>query len=176
MTTKEILELAIKIERKAAAIYRLLHERFRGDEIGEFLFNAMARDEEWHAAFIETEMNMMKTFPNAFGEAGADSSALLETLSRMEALESFIRENPISIEKAVSTALEIEEDVVEKRYMEFLEIVSPSLKRIFSELIDMSISEHIERLESAARKLGLKKPIKTPRPNPALHRRPAGRV
>jgi len=157
MTAKEILERAIKIERTAAEIYRILYERFKGDKIGEVLFFAMARDEEWHAAFIETEMKMMETFPHAFGEAGQDSSVLLDTLNRMEVLKSFIIENPVSLEKAVSTALEIEEEVVEKRYMELLEILSPSLKKIFSELVEMSISEHVWRLETAAKKLGLKK-------------------
>lgn len=156
MTTEELLELAIKIERAAASIYRLLYEKFRGDNIGEVLFYAMALDEDWHAAFIESEMKMMRTVPHAFGEPGVDSSTLLETLNRMKALESFIRENQISIEKAVSTAIEIEEEVVEKKYMELMEIVSPSLKRILGELVDMSVSEHVSRLKIAAKRLGLK--------------------
>ena len=156
MTNEAILEQAVKIERAAASIYHLLHEKFRGDHIGEVLFYAMALDEEWHASFIEAEIKMMKTVPHAFGEAGVDPSLMEETLNRMKTMESFIRQNNISIEKAVTTALEIEEDVVEKRYMELMEIVSPSLKKIFSELVNMSISEHMERLRAAAKRLGLK--------------------
>lgn len=44
--------------------------------------------------------------------------------------------------------------MVEKKYADLIEISSPSLKRIFGELTTMS--NHVEWLDIAAKKMGLK--------------------
>ena len=51
-------------------------------------------------------------------------------------------------------ALTIEEELVENKYADLIEIRSPSLKKIFGELT--AKSDHVERLDIAAKKMGLK--------------------
>ncbi len=154
MNAEEILVLAVKIERKAAEIYRLLYSRFREDNMNGYLWYSLALEEDGHAEFIEAEMKMLKTVPDAFGEVTVEAAPLLASLKMMEEAETHIRENPVALDKAICLALQIEEDMVEKKYADLVNILSPSLKRIFEELTEMS--DHVERLDSAARKLGLK--------------------
>lgn len=154
MKAEEILGLAAKIERKAAEIYRLLHSRFKEDNTAAYLWYSLALEEEGHAEFIEAEMKMLKTVPDAFGEATVEVAPLLESLKKMEDAVNQIRENPVTLERALCIAMQIEEDMVEKKYADLIQIVSPSLKRVFEELTDMS--DHVERLDSAAAKMGLK--------------------
>lgn len=154
MNAEEILSLAVKIERTAAEIYRLMYDRFREDSVAGYLWYSLALEEEGHAQFIEAEMKMLKTVPDAFGEMTVDSASLLASLKMMEDAVIHIRENPVTLEKAVCLALQIEEDMVEKKYGDLIEIVSPFLRRIFEELTKMS--DHVERLDAVARKMGLR--------------------
>lgn len=154
MKAEEVLGIAVKIERKAAEVYRLLYDRFREDNMAGYLWYSLALEEDGHADFIEAEMKMLKTVPDAFGEVTVEAAPLLASLKMMEDAASHIRENPVTLEKAVCLALQIEENMVEKKYADLIEIVSPSLKRIFQELTKMS--DHAERLETVARKLGLR--------------------
>jgi len=154
MKALELLSVAIKIERKAADIYRLLHDRFREDEMASYLWYSLSMEEEGHAAFIEAEMNMLNSSPDAFGETTVDVAPILASLKMMEDAERDIRGNPVTLEKAVSLALKIEEEMVEKKYGNLVEIVSPSLKRVFSDLIEMS--DHVELLNDFAKKMGIR--------------------
>lgn len=154
MRAEEILTIAVKIERAAAEIYRLLYDRFKEDNMAAYLWHSLALEEEGHAEFIEAEMKMLMTAPDAFGEVTVDAAPLLASLKMMEDAATHIRENPVTLEKAVCLALQIEEDMVEKKYGDLIEIVSPSLKKVFEELTRMS--DHVARLGSAASKLGLR--------------------
>ncbi len=154
MKAEEILGIAVKIERKAAEIYRLLYSRFKEDDMARYLWYSLALEEDGHAEFIEAEMKMLKTVPDAFGEVAVEAAPLLASLKMMEDAANYIRENPVTLEKAICLALQIEEDMVEKKYSDLIVIMSPSLKRIFEDLTKMS--DHVERLDSAARKMGIK--------------------
>ena len=154
MKTEELLNLAANIERKAAEIYRLLHARFKEDNAAGYLWYSLALEEDGHADFIEAEMRMLRTVPDAFGEVTVEVAPLLASLKMMEDAATLIRENPVTLEKAVCIALQIEEDMVEKKYGDLIKIVSPSLKRIFEELTNSS--HHVEMLNTYAGKVGLK--------------------
>lgn len=108
MTAEEILDIAVDVERKAAVIYRLLYDRFKDDNMASYLFYSLSLEEEWHAKFIESEQKMLKAVPHAIGMVNVDASSLLDTLKKMEILETHIKENPITLERAISVSLHIE--------------------------------------------------------------------
>jgi len=91
MTAEEILDIAVDVERKAAVIYRLLYDRFKDDIMARYLFYSLSLEEERHAKFIEAEKKMLKTIPHVFGGLNVDASSLLDTLKKMETLETYIK-------------------------------------------------------------------------------------
>lgn len=46
MRAEEILTIAVKIERAAAEIYRLLYDRFKEDNMAAYLWHSLALEEE----------------------------------------------------------------------------------------------------------------------------------
>lgn len=153
MTSLEILEMAAMIENKTSDIYNLLYERFEENEAVAKLFESLALEEDGHAGFLEAKIKMLKIKPDAFGNAKVDGSLLEDTFQEIERLEAHIRNNTISIQEAITLSMRIETHMVEKKYNSLIEIVEPSLQKIFRNLTETD--NHINKIRSAAERFGI---------------------
>ena len=154
MTSLEILEMAAMIENKTSDIYNLLYERFEEKEDVAHLFESLAMEEEGHAGFLEAKIKMLKIKPDAFGNATVDGSLLEDTFWEIERLEAHIRNKTISIQEAITISMQIETHMVEEKYNSLIEIVEPSLQKIFKNLTEKD--NHIKKIRSAAERFGIR--------------------
>ncbi len=153
MNSLEILEMAAMIENKTSDIYTLLHERFQEEVEVARLFESLALEEEGHAGFLEAKIKMLKIKPDAFGTANVDGKLLEETFAEVERIERHIRDNPVTLQEAISLSLKIETQMVEEKYNALIEVAEPSLKKIFKSLTEKD--NHIQKIMTAAKKLGV---------------------
>lgn len=151
MNALDVLETAAKIERKIADIYFIFNERFKEElEVAE-MWASLVMEEEAHAGFLDAKIKMLKIKPETFGDVVIDGEILEDSLKKVEGLEIYVSENDVDLEEAINIALNIEQDMVEKRYNKLVEIGNVELKKIFDHLTKGD--DHVERLVLAARKL-----------------------
>ncbi len=153
MNTEEILKLAAIVERRVAAIYRKLYGRFKDNELCGYLWHTLAVEEEGHAEFLDAELKMLKTVPDAFGATRIDEAPLKDSIELLDRIEERIDAEELDIKEAIRLAMEIERDMVERKYADIVEVAAPALKKVFKELTKGS--DHVERLTIAAKKLGV---------------------
>ena len=149
MTPLEILDFASLIERKIADIYNLFRKEFSADEEASAFWEALVNEEEAHA-----EIRMLKLKPELFGDKRVNGEILKDTLKEMMAMEDDLREGGFDMGVALSTALKIETELVEKRYNRLVEICDHELKRIFDNLTKSD--NHVEKLVKMAKRFGVK--------------------
>jgi len=153
MAPLEILDLAGRIERKIADIYDLFRKEFSADEEAAAFWEALVNEEEAHAGFIEAEMRMIKVKPELFGYARVDGEILKDTLKEITAMEADLHGGGFDMGAALSMALKIETELVEKRYNRLVMICDHELKRIFDHLTKSD--KHVERVVKMARRFGV---------------------
>jgi hypothetical protein len=154
MTPLEILDFASLIERKIADIYNLFRKEFRADKEASAFWEALVNEEEAHAGFIDAEIRMLKLKPELFGYKRVDGEILKDTLKEMMEMEEDLREGGFDMGVALSMALKIETELVEKRYNRLVEICDHELKRIFDNLTKSD--NHVEKLVKMAKRFGVK--------------------
>ncbi|MBE9536790.1 MAG: hypothetical protein IMF07_06370 [Proteobacteria bacterium] len=154
MTPLEILDLAGRIERKIADIYNLFRKEFSADEEASAFWEALVNEEETHAGFIDAEIRMLRLKPEIFGCARVDGGILKDTLKEMTAMEENLLEGGFDMGAALSMAIKIETELVEKRYNRLVEICDPQLKRIFNHLTKSD--NHVEKVVKMAKRFGVK--------------------
>ncbi|MCK5237069.1 MAG: hypothetical protein KAR06_08795 [Deltaproteobacteria bacterium] len=152
MTEFKILRTAVKLERQVAAIYYRFNDLFKDDLLLGHVWHSLATEEEAHADFIEAEIKMSEKVPDVFGDTTIEMGDLQESLKKLAEIERSIT-NETTLKEAIKIAIDIERDLVERQYDSIIEVVSPGLKKIFKELT--SNSDHLEKLNIAARKLGI---------------------
>jgi len=153
MTPLEILDLAGRIERKIADIYDLFRKEFSADEDAVAFWETLVSEEEAHAGFIDAEMRMLKVKPELFGDARVDGGILKDTLKEITVMEEALREGGFDMGAALSMALKIETELVEKRYNRLVEICDHELKRIFDHLTKSD--RHVEKVVNMAKRFGV---------------------
>ncbi len=153
MNALNVLETAARIERKVADIYAIFNERFKEESEAALLWESLVMEEEAHAGFLDAKIRMLKVRPETFGDVAVDGEMLEDSLKKVEALEAYVSENDIGLEEAVRIALNIEQDMVEKKYNKLVEIGEPELKKIFDHLTKED--DHVEKLVRAAKRLGI---------------------
>lgn len=155
MTPLEILDIAGRIERKIADIYDLFSKEFSADKEASAFWETLVGEEEAHAGFIDAEIKMLKLKPELFGDKRIDGGILKDTLKEMAAMEEGLREGGFDMGAALSIALKIETELVEKRYNRLIEICDSELKRIFDNLTKSD--NHVEKVVKMAKRYGVKK-------------------
>lgn len=153
MSEVELLELAVRIERRVATIYRRFYAFFHEDQMSGYLWHTLALEEDGHADFIEAELKMIKTVPQAFGDVKCDIEPLNKTLEKLDAIEKRILEEELTMKDAISIALDIEQEMVEKKYSDLIDVSSKPLKKIFEQLTEGT--DHLEKIALVAKKLGI---------------------
>ncbi len=154
MTPFEILDLTGRIERKIADIYDFFRKEFQADEEAAEFWETLVYEEEAHAGFVDAEIRMLTVKPEIFGDAQVDGRILEETLREMQAMEEGLREGEVDMRTALSVALKIETELVEKRYNRLVEIGDPEIKRIFDNLT--KADNHVEKVVKMAKRFGVK--------------------
>ena len=154
MNNAEILDLAGRIERKMADIYRFFAECFSHDENYSSLWKGMAEEEDAHAGFLDAKFRMVMLSPQSFGLSIMDKEDIEETYDRLVEMEKTIRKGPLRIQDAVRMALQMELELVEKSYNKLVDTGDPVIRRIFDELTRGD--HHLEKLAATAARLGVK--------------------
>jgi len=156
MNTLEVLNIAAKIERKIAAIYDIFRKEFKDERQISSFWETLVNEEEAHAGFLDAKSVMVRLKPDIFGDTVVDSEILEQSLSEMEDLEKKMINGVTDFSAALSIALKIETEVVEKRYNKLIEIGDPVIKKIFADLTKKH--DHVERIVLVANELGVKVP------------------
>ena len=158
MNKAELLDLAGKIERKMADIYRFFDQHFKDNDLSASLWADMATEEDSHAGFLDAKFKMVMISPDSFGLPKVETDEIETCYEKLKALETNLRDNPPGLKEAVAFALSMELELVEKSYNKLIHIGDPAIKRIFDELT--RADHHMEQLVIAAKKLGVKiKPL-----------------
>jgi len=153
MQTLEVLLTAAKIERKISDIYDIFRKTFNKDKTISSFWEVLVNEEEAHAGFLDAESVMLRLKPDIFGKAVVGAEILKDSLREMEELEMRVKRG-VDQKEALSIALIIETEVVEKRYNKLIEIGDPYIKKVFADLNKKD--DHVEKLVLAANKLGVK--------------------
>ena len=154
MNRAELLDLAGKIERKMADIYRFFDQQFKGNELTSSLWGNMAEEEDSHAGFLDAKFKMIMLSPDSFGLPKVETDEIEACYEKLKDLETNLRDNPPVLKEAVAFALSMELELVEKSYNKLIDIGDPAIKRIFDELT--RADHHMEQLVIIAKKLGVK--------------------
>ena len=154
MNKAELLDLAGKIERKMADIYRFFDQQFKDNELTSSLWENMAEEEDSHAGFLDAEFKMVMLSPDSFGLPKVETDEIETCYEDLKDMERRLRENPPGLKETVALALKMELELVEKSYNKLIVIGDPAIKRIFDELTKGE--HHMERLVLTAKKLGVK--------------------
>ncbi len=156
----DVLRLAVKIERTAGDIYRLLHTRFIDDEVASAIWHTMAVEEDSHVDFLITQQRMLEKVPDAFGDINCDISGLEDALKSFESIaERFRSGKDVTLEEAVETAVSMEVEMLESEYFGVMGVASPKLRAVFEALtIDIETHrEHLYELKNVVKSRGEKK-------------------
>lgn len=154
MNRAELLDLAGKIERKMADIYRFFDRHFKDNELTSSLWENMAAEEDAHAGFLDAKFKMIMLSPDSFGLPKVETDEIEACYEKLKDLETNLRDNPPVLKEAVAFALSMELELVEKSYNKLIDIGDPAIKRIFDELT--RADHHMEQLVIIAKKLGVK--------------------
>ncbi len=154
MNKAELLDLAGKIERKMADIYRFFDHQFKGNELTSSLWGNMAEEEDSHAGFLDAKFKMIMLSPDSFGLPKVETDEIEACYEKLKDMESNLRDNPLELKEAVAFALSMELELVEKSYNKLIDIGDPTIKKIFDELTKGD--QHMEKLVKIAKKLGVK--------------------
>ena len=154
MNKAELLDLAGKIERKMADIYRFFDQQFKGNDLSSSLWEEMAAEEDAHAGFLDAKFKMVMISPDSFGLPKVETNEIEECYEKLKKLEMELQDNPPELKEAVSLALSMELELVEKSYTKLIHIGDPTIKKIFDELTKGD--HHMEKLVKVAKKLGVK--------------------
>jgi rubrerythrin len=113
-TTREMLDATIDLERRSMALYARMAKAFASDPPIQNFWFGMARDEARHVGALQLVMTVLELEDNL--DSPAPASLDSATIVRLrEQLERFTREasNPVSIERGLAMALEVEETELE---------------------------------------------------------------
>lgn len=154
MNKAELLDLAGKIERKMADIYRFFDHQFKDNDLSSSLWEEMATEEDAHAGFLDAKFKMVMISPDSFGLPKVETDEIEECYEKLKGLEMDLQDNPPELKEAVAFALSMELELVEKSYSKLIHIGDPAIKKIFDELTKGD--HHMEKLVKAAKKLGVK--------------------
>jgi rubrerythrin len=154
MNRAELLDLAGKIERKMADIYRFFDRHFKGNELSKSLWADMAEEEDAHAGFLDAKFKMIMLSPDSFGLPKVETDEIEKCYEKLKVLETNLQNNPPELKEALAFAIEMELELVEKSYNKLIHIGDPTIKKIFDELTKGD--HHIEQLVIVAKKLGVK--------------------
>lgn len=154
MKTLEVLKTAAKIERKISGIYDIFRKTFRNDKEISSFWEILVNEEEAHAGFLDAESVMLRLKPDIFGRAIVGAEILADSLREMEEIEKKVKKGGFDHKEALSIALMIETEVVEKRYNKLIDIGDPYIKKVFSDLTKND--DHVEKIVLAANKLGVR--------------------
>lgn len=154
MNRPELLDLAGKIERKMADIYRFFDRQFKNNDLTLSLWEDMAAEEDAHAGFLDAKFKMLMLSPDSFGLPKVEADEIEECYEKLKDLEKGLLDNPPELKEALEFALNMELELVEKSYHKLIDIGDPDIKKIFNELTRGD--HHLERLVITANKLGVK--------------------
>jgi bacterioferritin (cytochrome b1) len=150
MTVEEVIIAAALIERRVANIYKVFYEKFSNEKLTSYLWQTLMAEEEAHASFLDAELNIIRSTPSDFGEVRIDINLLDAASLMLDEVEARIKED-ITLKDALSIALKIESDFIEKKYDQLIQVNSETLSRIFKTLTDGS--DHAEKLALAIKNL-----------------------
>lgn len=154
MNRAELLDLAGKIERKMADIYRFFNHHFKDNELSSSLWETMAAEEDSHAGFLDAKFKMVMLSPDSFGLPKVGTDEIEVCYEKLKDLEKNLQDNPPVLKDAIAFALSMELELVEKSYNKLIHIGDPAIKKIFDELTRGD--HHMEQLVKVAKKLGVK--------------------
>lgn len=153
MNKAELLDLAGKIERKMADIYRFFDHQFKGNEFSLSLWEDMAAEEDAHAGFLDAKFKMVMISPDSFGLPKVETDEIESCYEKLKELEKDLHHNPPELKDAIAFSLEMELELVEKSYNKLIHIGDPALRKIFDELTRGD--HHLEKLVKVAKKMGV---------------------
>ena len=153
INAREVIMLAIEFEESVARLYRVYKDKFKGVPLTEFLWDTLSIEEEAHASFLRAQLGMMEKVPGAFGSENVSLSEMKAIMDDLKYKIEFAENNDVQLKDALCAALKIETSMVEKEYGRLIEVTSPSLSKIFSDLTMKD--DHADKIRAALKALGV---------------------
>ena len=141
----ELSELLANNEESISQHYKIYSERF--SEYKDF-WSDLTEQEKNHAQWIRDLAREAKKGLVIINEKRFDKESVLEFQKHLKGMLAFIRENDISIKRALEDGLSIEKFLLEKNFFEVFQTEVPELKATVNR-INEDVKKHrtdIERL------------------------------
>ncbi|PLX97882.1 MAG: hypothetical protein C0623_14265 [Desulfuromonas sp.] len=142
---QRLLRICQEIEQTVADIYRHWETVFSDQESLSRLWGQMADDELDHVRQIQLAQRVANE--QVFGEQKISINLLEEALAKAKQLLKEVRERDVSAEKALKTAIKIEEYFSKAHLSNALEVTDKSLMTMFNSLARAD-DQHVESLRN----------------------------
>ena len=110
MDLKELVTNAIEIETLTGGFFFKLHQKFVDDPEASRVFSKLAAEESEHADVLKRQLALIQTKPEAYTEVDSAMAQRQHTLlSQLQTLSRRIETEPVTLDEALQTCLQIEE-------------------------------------------------------------------
>ncbi|MDM7998977.1 MAG: hypothetical protein QUS33_02970 [Dehalococcoidia bacterium] len=141
-TTSEVIEAMAKNEEAISRLYQAYAGKFPSQK--DF-WSGLAADETTHAAWLRGLLGKMREGSLSISRDRFRLQPVRAFSSYLERELASVREPGLSPINALSTALYIEESIIEQRYFEVFVPDAPELKRVLSDLASAT-KIHLEKV------------------------------
>lgn len=152
MKAEAIFEPLENLESCTALLYRAFSEKLNALPAATMLFYRMSLEEKAHLALVRYQKRLVAANPEMFGELNLDLKHLTEVAARIRAHRKDPR--PLSLEKAVAFALEVEADFAESHFKIAILDIRPELSALMWSL-NLADKMHLSGLREFAARNGM---------------------
>lgn len=128
----KLLNQLEKVETQLSELYKRFGEIFQSDAEASILFSQMSVDETAHADLLRFERRIVRADPAHFNEVDADIGKIEEISFRVNFL--LKSEEGLTLERAIDTAIDLENNVAEQHYIRAIALSNPELTRMLNSL------------------------------------------
>ncbi len=141
---KPLMELEYQMHR----MYMWFSDMFQEDPKAFSLFRLMAREELQHRESVQNQFYMVVDRSNEYQEIQADIDGMTYLTNILK--KQVDRRNSMTLQEALTTALQFEKSAAESHYRYIIARSNPILKEMIQELAKAD-QQHVQRLEQFAK-------------------------
>ncbi|UCE24088.1 MAG: hypothetical protein JSU74_12450 [Candidatus Zixiibacteriota bacterium] len=143
-TDKDALQMLIDHELAIAELYRAYADRF--SDYREY-WQDLANEENEHAEEIRGLMNLVDQNQKVVDTQGFKPAAVNTSIGYLRDITKLATNTPITIRDALSTALDLEKAMIERKFFDIFDTSAPEAQAVLMVLTD-GTKNHVETIET----------------------------
>ncbi len=143
-TDKDALQMLIDHEMAIAELYRTYAGRFQ--DYRDYWQN-LATEENEHAEEIRGLMELVDQSQEVVDTSGFKPAAVNTSIGYLRDITKLAANTPISIRDALSTALDLEKAMIERKFFDIFDTSAPEAQAVLMVLTD-GTKKHVETIEA----------------------------